>query len=110
MEALLDRTQKPRSGLTRTNLNFQQDERRPRPSNADELASLQSMIKNIEFPETGQTSKYAGASYSDPQGMILKDIFDEKTGIISFESGDEINQDILTFLKKIKSEKKSCDK
>ena len=46
--------------------------------NADELASLQSMIKNIEFPETGQTSKYAGASYSDPQGMILKDIFDEK--------------------------------
>lgn len=46
--------------------------------NADELELLQRMIKNIEFPEKGQTSKYAGASYSDPQGIILKNIFDEK--------------------------------
>ena len=46
--------------------------------NADELELLQRMIKNIEFPEIGQTSKYAGASYSDPQGIILKNIFDEK--------------------------------
>ncbi len=34
--------------------------------------------------------------------FLAEDIFDEKTGIISFESGDEINQDILTFLKKSK--------
>jgi len=46
--------------------------------NADELELLQSMIKNIEFPEIGQTSKYAGESYSDPRGVILKKIFDEK--------------------------------
>ena len=45
---------------------------------ADELEHLQGMIKNVEFPEQGQTSKYAGASYSDPQGVILQKIFDEK--------------------------------
>jgi len=43
-----------------------------------ELGVLQHMIKNIEFPEKGETSKYSGASYNDPQGMILKKIFDDK--------------------------------
>jgi hypothetical protein len=46
--------------------------------NTEELKLLQGMIKDIEFPEKGQTSKYAGASYNDPQGIILKKIFDDK--------------------------------
>ena len=46
--------------------------------NSDELELLQRMIKKMHFPEKGQTSKYAGASYNDPQGIILKKIFDDK--------------------------------
>ena len=46
--------------------------------NADEIEFLQQEIKKINYPETGKTSKYAGASYKDPQGKIIKDIFDDK--------------------------------
>ena len=46
--------------------------------NEKELKILQGMIKDIAFPEIGKTSKYAGASYNDPQGKILKKIFDQK--------------------------------
>jgi hypothetical protein len=46
--------------------------------NTDELELLQGMIKKTQFPEKGQTSKYAGARYTDPQGKILKKIFDDK--------------------------------
>ena len=44
----------------------------------EELEFLQQEIKKINYPETGKTSKYAGASYDDPQGKIIKDIFDDK--------------------------------
>ena len=44
----------------------------------DELEILQKMIKNIKFPEKGQTSKYAGASFKDPHGVILEKIFHDK--------------------------------
>lgn len=44
----------------------------------EELRFLQQEIKKISYPESGKTSKYAGASYNDPQGKILKGIFDEK--------------------------------
>ena len=44
----------------------------------EELEFLQQEIKKINYPETGKTSKYAGASYDDPQGKIIKDIFDYK--------------------------------
>jgi hypothetical protein len=44
----------------------------------DELKLLNSMIKRIEYPEIGKTSKYAGASYEDKQGQVLKEIFHDK--------------------------------
>ena len=44
----------------------------------DELKILQEQITKIQYPETGKTSKYAGASYKDPQGKIIKDIFNDK--------------------------------
>ena len=43
----------------------------------DDLKYLQGMIEKVDYPEVGKTSKYAGASYHDPQGKILKEIFDE---------------------------------
>jgi len=43
----------------------------------DDLKYLQNMIQKVDYPEVGKTSKYAGASYHDPQGKILKEIFDE---------------------------------
>jgi len=38
----------------------------------EELEFLQQEIKKINYPETGKTSKYAGASYDDPQGKIIQ--------------------------------------
>ena len=40
-----------------------------------ELETLQKMISKINWPEVGGTSKYSGASFSDPEGGILKEIF-----------------------------------
>jgi hypothetical protein len=44
----------------------------------DELEFLRKTIANKEYPESGKTSKYAGASYKDPEGQVLKEIFDDK--------------------------------
>lgn len=44
----------------------------------DELQFLRKTIANKVYPESGKTSKYAGASYKDPEGLVLKRIFDDK--------------------------------
>ena len=44
----------------------------------DELKFLQQQIQKVRYPETGKTSKYAGASYNDPEGKVIREIFDAK--------------------------------
>lgn len=44
----------------------------------DELFALRRMFDTIEWPEHGTTSKYAGASYSDPLGKPVQEIFEDK--------------------------------
>jgi len=46
--------------------------------NDDELKFLRKIIENKQYPESGKTSKYAGANYKDPEGKVLKDLFDER--------------------------------
>jgi len=49
--------------------------------NSDELAFCRQEIENIkEWPEHGKTSKYLGASWVDPLGQPLKEIFEDKLG------------------------------
>lgn len=45
----------------------------------DELKLLRELINTVEYPEHGQTSKYAGSSYEwPPHGPLMKEIFHEK--------------------------------
>ena len=48
--------------------------------NQDELAFCRKMIDTISWPEVGGTSKYHGASWVDPIGQPLKEIFYDKLG------------------------------
>ena len=41
----------------------------------EQLKYLQDIIKKIKYPEVGKTSKYAGASFRDPVGQKIKEIF-----------------------------------
>ena len=43
----------------------------------EQLKYLQDIIKKIKYPEVGKTSKYAGASFRDPVGQKIKQIFHE---------------------------------
>ncbi len=44
----------------------------------DQLKFLQAEIKKVSYPEVGKTSKYSGASYNDPQGKVIEEIFAPK--------------------------------
>jgi hypothetical protein len=44
----------------------------------DEFNLCRRLISSIEYPEHGDTSKYAGSSYADPIGKQIELIFDNK--------------------------------
>jgi hypothetical protein len=73
----------------------------------DELSYCRNAIKDInEWPEHGSTSKYLGASWKDPMGHRLKEIFYDKLGNLL---GDDFELDFFAYQEGIKPWKVHSD-